>query len=383
MAIQPPVEAIDGRYEIGPVIGSGAMGEVRRARDLRLGRDVAIKFLRTDLAADPTVRARFEFEARAAANLAHPAIVTVFDSGEWGGIPYLVMECLHGRTLADEMEVSALPAARVREIAVDLAAALDMAHRQGVMHRDVKPGNILLTETGRVKLADFGIAKSTESVDHTVAGMIIGTPAYLAPERLAGQPATAQSDLYALGVVLYEGLAGERPFRGDTPIAVAHAVHTNTPAPLGDSVRRTDPVLASIIGRLLAKNPADRPPSAGEIVGVLASGTSGTSPTLTIATGQPSTATQVLTETPAPPSDGAISSRSPGWWGERKPAQRWAIGAAGIIALLALMLLLPPTGAGERSDAPPTTSPATVPSPPALPGPLDDALQLLEESVRP
>lgn len=259
MATEPRAELIEGRYEIGPVIGRGAMGEVRRARDTRLGRDVAVKSLRRDLAADDGVRSRFEDEARSAARLNHPAVVAVYDSGEWDGVPYLVMECLPGRTLADELAEGPIAPGRVRDVAVDLLGALAAAHRLGVIHRDVKPGNILLTAGGRAKLADFGIAKSTETLEHTHTGLVIGTPAYLAPERLDGRAATAQSDLYALGVVLYEALTGERPFRGDTPIALAHAIHATEPLLVRDRQPEVEPVLARVIDTAMAKNPARRP----------------------------------------------------------------------------------------------------------------------------
>src|ERR1700730_3693546 len=174
-----------GRYEVAEVIGTGGMGEVRAGRDLRLGRDVAIKLLRADMASQPAIRERFEHEARLAARLLHPHVVAVFDSGEEAGVPYLVMERLSGRTLADEIASGPLDCEVVRVIGIQILDALDAAHTANLVHRDVKPGNVLVATPGSWKVGDFGIAKSLEASDPslTVLGMIIGTPAYLAPER--------------------------------------------------------------------------------------------------------------------------------------------------------------------------------------------------------
>ena len=190
MLAEPRPDILDDRYEIGALIGRGGMGDVHRAIDHRLGREVAVKFLRADLAVQPTVRTRFEDEARSAARLTHPNVVLVLDSGEHDRVPYLVMECLSGHTLYDELVRGPVPPERARSIASDMLAALAAAHELGIVHRDVKPANILLTDDGRAKLADFGIAKSAEGLDHTLVGQVLGTPAYLAPERLAGKPAT-------------------------------------------------------------------------------------------------------------------------------------------------------------------------------------------------
>ena len=205
--------------------------------------EVAVKLLRPDLAADPGVRGRFEHEARAAARLSHPAIVTVFDSGEHDGVPYLVMERLPGSSLADELAVGPVDPDRVGAIALRVAGALATAHAAGIVHRDVKPGNLLLTEEGDVKLADFGIATSAEISDRTATGMVVGTPAYLAPERLAGGPATTSTDVYSLGVVLYEALTGSKPFAGDSPVVIAHAIHATSPTPIASCMPAVDPTL--------------------------------------------------------------------------------------------------------------------------------------------
>src|SRR5205085_5453763 len=179
------------RYQLRGLIGRGGMGEVWAARDLRLERDVAVKRLSPHLASEPGVRERFEAEARAAAGLNHPNVVAVFDSGEHDGVPFLVMELLPGRTLADELADGPLAPERARRIGAEVAAALAASHAAGVLHRDVKPGNVLLAADGTAKVGDFGIAKSTEGLDLTTTGTIVGTAAYLAPERLAGAPATA------------------------------------------------------------------------------------------------------------------------------------------------------------------------------------------------
>jgi len=349
------------------------MGVVHAARDLRLGREVAVKLLRPDLAADDAVRSRFEDEAKSAAQLSHHAIVTVFDSGEWEGTPYLVMERLPGRTLADEMAEGPLSEGRVREVAIEIGGALDAAHRIGVIHRDVKPANILLTEAGRLKLADFGIAKSAEGLDHTVAGTIVGTPAYLAPERLSGLPATHLSDLYALGVVLYEALSGVKPFGGDTPMAVAMAIHASQPAPIRELLPALDADMAAAVDQTMARDPEDRPQSAAEMVGLLASSSLQDA---TVNSTRRGAATEAL---PVVAFEAPVAVREPtSWWHARQSHERQAIVvvAAVLIVALASYLMLP---GGSRFDAPPSTTVVTSP----LPAPLDDAIVELEEAVQP
>src|SRR5262249_19277625 len=206
---------LQGRYELGAILGSGGMGTVHDGTDRRLERAVAVKVLRADLAQQARARRRFETEARAAARLAHPNVVTVFDSGEDDGIPYLVMERLPGRTLGDELTGGALPVERVREAGREVLGALAAAHDAGILHRDIKPGNVLLTADGHVKVSDFGIAKTVDDGDATQTAELVATVRYLAPERLRGAPATPRSDLYAVGVVLYEALSGRRAFDGE------------------------------------------------------------------------------------------------------------------------------------------------------------------------
>lgn len=268
-----------GRYEIGAVLGRGGMAEVRAGWDRRLGRAVAIKTLLPDLAEEPDVRRRFEGEARAAARLAHPNAVAVFDVGEEHGVPFLVMEQVVGPTLEEELRRGPLDAGRLLRLGEELLAALGAAHHAGLVHRDVKPANILMAPDGSAKVADFGIAKAvdddetaTRQVDLTTAGHTPGTVAYMAPERLAGQPATVQSDLYSVGVVLYESLTGTRPFAAPTPIAVIRAIDQARPTPLRDSCPGLDPVLAAAVERAMAKKPEDRFASAVEMSTALRAG---------------------------------------------------------------------------------------------------------------
>lgn len=372
MVTEPRAEVIEGRYELGPVIGRGAMGEVRRGWDTRLEREVAVKCLRRDLAADDGVRVRFEDEARSAARLNHPAIVAVYDSGEWNKVPYLVMECLPGRTLAEELAQGRVAPGRVRDIAVELLGALAAAHRLGVIHRDVKPGNVLLTTDGFVKLADFGIAKSTDTLDHTQTGLIIGTPAYLAPERLEGRAATAQSDLYALGVVLYEALTGERPFHGDTPVALAHAIHATTPLPIRERLPEIDPALARVIDAAMAKDPARRPASAEAMLALLAGRI------------DPLPETQPIPTTAARPLDTTIEPTGAARRGRgRTHPHRPQLSVLVMAALAVLVAIVLVSAARGRSDTPPPTTTSVPAAEPPLPAPLDDAITKLEESVTP
>jgi serine/threonine-protein kinase len=388
--VEPDPELMAGRYELGPVIGQGGMGTVRRARDLRLGRDVAIKFLRPDLAADPDVRRRFEEEARAAARLGHAHAVTVFDTSEQDGEPYIVMEYLPGITLADELARGQIPTDRVRKLALAVLGALAAAHEVGIIHRDIKPANILITGDGTAKVVDFGIAKSTEGLDHTLAGQIIGTPAYLAPERLEGKRATPQSDLYSLAVVLYEALTGRKPFVGDTPLALAHAVHSTEPVPLLQLRPEVDADLAATVERAMDKEPERRFSSAEEMrrslmpttpqvevprVAVAPSDRGGLTRRVPVDPTRRGTAPAALSPSPAPP--------------EQPPRHRPGLNGARVLALVAaaaIVLVAVVTFAGRDREAPldqpATTTGISVPPPNgSLPPALDDAIRRLEEAV--
>lgn len=235
-------ELLGGRYELRGLLGRGGMAEVHEGWDTRLARAVAIKLMNPALAAQPENRRRFEVEARAAARLSHPHIVAVHDSGEHDGIPYIVMERLSGRTLADTIAQGPMPLPQIRSVLDDVLSALSAAHAAGILHRDIKPANILLTDTGVPKVADFGIAKSAES-GHTMTGLVIGTLGYLSPERLTGRPATIADDLYAVGVLAFEALVGRVP-----------APHEDLAALRPDA----GPVLASVVQRATAPDPRAR-----------------------------------------------------------------------------------------------------------------------------
>ena len=250
-------EVLGGRYELRGVLGRGGMAEVRDGWDIRLDRPVAVKLLHPVFTTQPDNRMRFEVEARAAATLNHPHIVSVHDSGEHDGTPYIVMERLSGQTLADVIARGPLPQPRVRSILDDVLSALATAHAAGVLHRDIKPANILFSPSGHAKVADFGIAKSAGSV-HTVTGEIVGTMAYLSADRIAGRPATVGDDLYAVGVVGYEALVGRRPFPQENLAELARAVAIDTPPPLAVLRRDVDPALAAVIERAMAHDPAWR-----------------------------------------------------------------------------------------------------------------------------
>lgn len=263
------------------MIGRGGMAEVFAGTDRRLGRSVAIKLLLPDMAARPDIRSRFEAEARAAASLSHPNAVAVFDTGEHDGVPYIVMERLGGETLGDRMTAGPVDPAWLVTVATEVLGALGAAHAVGLIHRDVKPGNILLGADGRAKVADFGIAKSLEAgggEDLTGTGQLLGTPAYLAPERLDGSAASPRSDLWAVGVVLYEALSGFKPFGGTTPLAVARSVTAGTHRPLSEVRPDLDPHLVASVERAMATDPSARFASAAEMASALASPPGGATP---------------------------------------------------------------------------------------------------------
>jgi serine/threonine-protein kinase len=258
-----------GRYEVRGRLGLGGMAEVRDGWDTRLNRPIAIKLLHPAFNAQPDLRNRFDAEARAAAALNHPNIVAVYDSGEHDGIPFIVMERLPGNSLADQIAHGPLPHPQVRCTLDNVLAALTAAHRAAILHRDIKPGNILVGADGEVmKVADFGIAKTQEGV-HTLTGQVVGTIAYLSPQRLAGAPATVADDLYAVGVVGYEALAGHRPFPHDNMAALARAILHDRPPPLGLLRPDVDAALITVIERAMAPDPRQRFGSAEEMRGVL------------------------------------------------------------------------------------------------------------------
>jgi eukaryotic-like serine/threonine-protein kinase len=285
---------LGGRYQVGELLGYGGMAEVHRGRDLRLGRDVAIKTLRSDLARDATFQMRFRREAQNAAALNHPAIVAVYDTGEEHGpsgeeLPYIVMEFVNGRTLKEVLTSEGrLMPRRALEITADICSALEFSHRHGIIHRDIKPGNVMLTQTGQVKVMDFGIARALASGASTMTqtSAVIGTAQYLSPEQARGEAVDARSDVYATGCVIYELLCGHPPFVGDNPVSVAYQHVREDPRPPSESNRDVTPPIDAIVLKALAKNPANRYQSAGEMRADL----------LRAAAGRPVLATPIMRE---------------------------------------------------------------------------------------
>lgn len=261
--ITGPGAALGNRYRLERRIAVGGMGEVWQAYDESLTRPVAVKVLRDEYAGDSGFLNRFRTEARNSAALSHPNIATLLDYGEQGGSAYLVMELVVGEPLSDVLErTPVLSAAHLIPVLAQTARGLACAHEAGVVHRDVKPGNILIARGGRVKITDFGVSRSAGQPTMTASGMVMGTAQYLSPEQAVGRPATPLSDLYSLGVVAYEALVGHRPFTGPTAVDIAVA-HVNDPVPpLPPSVDRP---LGALVMRLLDKDPARRPQSADEL----------------------------------------------------------------------------------------------------------------------
>ncbi|GAB3244516.1 Stk1 family PASTA domain-containing Ser/Thr kinase [Nocardioides dilutus] len=265
----PPM--VGGRYELGELLGRGGMAEVRKGNDSRLGRVVAIKRLRTDLASDSTFQARFRREAQSAASLNHPAIVSVYDTGEelatdGSGVaqPYIVMEFVAGRTLRDILrEGRKILPERALEITSGVLSALDYSHRAGIIHRDIKPGNVMLTPSGDVKVMDFGIARAMSDANTmTQTAAVVGTAQYLSPEQARGETVDSRSDVYSAGCLLYELLTGRPPFVGDSPVAVAYQHVREQAAPPSAHDADLPPAVDAIVMKALAKRLEDRYQSA-------------------------------------------------------------------------------------------------------------------------
>jgi Tol biopolymer transport system component len=285
MALAPGTRL--GAYEVLSLVGAGAMGEVYRARDSRLGRDVAIKILPPAFSADSERLHRFEQEARAAAALNHPNILAVFDLGQHAGSPFIVSELLEGDTLRERLSVGALPARKAIEHAIQIAHGLAAAHEKGIVHRDLKPENLFVTGDGRVKILDFGLAKLTETDlaqagasnaatrAGTDPGMVLGTIGYMAPEQLRSLPADHRADIFAFGVVLYEMLSGRRAFQRDTAVDTMTAILKEDPPDLPDNI---PPALVRIVDRCLEKVPARRFQSTGDLAFALEALSSHTGP---------------------------------------------------------------------------------------------------------
>jgi serine/threonine-protein kinase len=249
-----------GRYELSSRVAIGGMGEVWEATDLVIGRPVAIKILKDEYLGDPGFLERFRAEARHAALVNHEGIANVYDYGEEDGSAFLVMELVPGEPLSSILEREhTLPPDRVLDVVAQTAMALQAAHAAGLVHRDIKPGNLLVTPDGRVKITDFGIARITDQVPLTATGQVMGTVQYLSPEQASGQPASPATDIYSLGIVAYEALAGHRPFTGESQVAIAMAQINDTPPDLPTSI--PEPVRRLVMA-CIAKAPSDRPTTA-------------------------------------------------------------------------------------------------------------------------
>jgi serine/threonine-protein kinase len=337
---------LGARYEVGEVLGYGGMAEVHHGLDTRLGREVAIKMLRADLARDATFQMRFSREAQNAAALNHPAIVAVYDTGEERGtlgeaLPYIVMEFVNGRTLKEVLTAEGpLQPRRALEISADICAALEFSHRHGIIHRDIKPGNVMLTRTGQVKVMDFGIARALASGASTMTqtSAVIGTAQYLSPEQARGEQVDARSDVYATGCVVYELLTGRPPFVGDNPVSVAYQHVREDAKPPSTVNRDVTPDVDAIVLKALAKNPLNRYQSAAEMRADL----------LRAAAGRPVMATPIMRDAPTaivntPPRVGPYGSRptTPARVGnqQRRRTSTWVMVTLTVLGLAALIAL--------------------------------------------
>jgi serine/threonine-protein kinase len=258
-------KVLGDRYTVGAMIGTGGMADVYAAHDDRLNREVAIKILRSDLARDPAFVARFRKEALAAAGLNHPGIVAVYDSGEDGTDSYIVMELVKGHTLRELLQQhEAIDPETSLRLTAGILEALEYSHSQGIIHRDIKPGNIMITTDGEIKVMDFGIARALADIGATMTNTwnVVGTAQYLSPEQATGETADARSDIYSVGCVLYELLSGQAPFTGDTPVSIAFQHVSGELVPLIQRAPDVDPALGTICAVALSKDPAHRYQSA-------------------------------------------------------------------------------------------------------------------------
>ncbi len=385
-----------GRYELQSRIAIGGMGEVWQATDLVIGRQVAIKILKDEYLGDPGFLERFRAEARHAALVNHEGIANVYDYGEEEGSAYLVMELVPGEALSTILEREhVLSTDKVLDIVAQTAAALHAAHAAGLVHRDIKPGNLLITPDGRVKITDFGIARIADQVPLTATGQVMGTVQYLSPEQASGHPASPTTDIYSLGIVAYEALAGRRPFTGESQVAIAMAQINETPPDLPVTV--SEPV-RNLVYACIAKNPADRPQSAahlaraatalrrGDVQAAAAAvpavlGAAGATAATMLMPRQAATSATTVLQSGA---TGGVSTTE----GEEEAAEKkrspWTWPLIVLIAILAIVLIgtiialaLDNAGGGPTasttsrptSNITPTTPPPTTPTPTPTPTP--------------
>ena len=349
---------VGGRYELGDILGRGGMAEVRRAVDTRLGRQVAVKQLRTDLATDPTFQARFRREAQSAAGLNHPTIVAVYDTGEETdpvtgiSIPYIVMELVEGQTLREVLRDGRkiLPE-RALELTQGVLDALSYSHKAGIVHRDIKPANVMLTGNGSVKVMDFGIARAVADTSATMTqtAAVIGTAQYLSPEQARGETVDARSDVYSAGCLLYELLVGRPPFVGESPVSVAYQHVREAPVPPSQLDSMITPEVDAITLKALAKDPDDRYQSAREMKADISRVLAGEQSTAMVpAVAEENVATRVVAPVPAP-----VPEPEP--LAEEEPKRR--VGLAVLIGVL-IVALLAGGGYALYRVLQPTTPPA-------------------------
>jgi serine/threonine-protein kinase len=386
-----PNEVVAGRYRLDRSLGASGMAEVFVATDLQLRRGVAVKRLPSSAMEDVTAQARFAREARALARVNDPHVVTVFDIVVDDGRPFLVMELVDGMTLSELIRREGrIDPARLVSIAEDICSGLAAVHACGIVHRDMKPSNVFLTASGAVKIGDFGIASVASDVTVTRAGEVFGSAPYVSPEQVTGDPVDARADLYSLGCVMFEMATGRPPFVGDEPAALAYQHAHTTPERADAVVRQVPTALASMIDRLLAKDPADRPESADELrraLETMAASTASDAGDIATQPLPPLPATDVL-PVASPPASAAMPPRQP-----PRPSSPilWIVWlVAGIVVLLVLNAIFGGTDpavdaktlAQPRSHSPsttastsPTASPAS-PSPPSATG-VEDATAAL------
>ncbi len=363
-----PNSLLNHRYDLGTALGHGGMAEVRIGTDHRLGRTVAIKTLRADLAADPVFQTRFRREAQSAAALNHPSIVAVYDTGEdvldGVSVPYIVMEYVEGRTLRDVLrEGHRIVPERAMEITADVLDALEYSHRSGIIHRDIKPANVMLTPNGDVKVMDFGIARaiSDTSATLTQTAAVVGTAQYLSPEQARGAPVDARSDIYSAGCLLYELLTGRPPFVGDSPVSVAYQHVSEEPQPPSTHAPELPAAAEAVTLRSMRKNPLDRYQSAAEMRADLHHALTGQH---VAPPAMPPTATIHVPPPPHPPDVQApperTSHRARGRYAQRRTVYA-VVALASLLVLAAAVIGIRALTAAPKTTTAPTVTDRTVP----------------------